>query len=204
MITLDHIAIAASDLDSGVAYVEAALGVKMVPGGQHPLMGTHNKLLGLGDGLYLEVISIDPAARAPDHPRWFDLDNFSGPPRIGNWIMRSDDLAETLRASPDGAGRPVALSRGDLKWQMAVPQDGQLPYDNAFPALIEWAGAAHPAQRLPQSGCRLVDLTVRHPDADTLLAVLAPMMNDERVTLTTGPVGFTATFETPSGRVTLT
>ena len=39
----------------------ALLGVPMAGGGKHPLMGTHNRLIGLGD-LYLEVISIDPDA----------------------------------------------------------------------------------------------------------------------------------------------
>jgi len=32
--------------------------------GAHPLMGTHNRLLALGD-LYLEVIAVDPAAQPP-------------------------------------------------------------------------------------------------------------------------------------------
>ena len=68
MLRFDHIAISAQTLEDGVAAVEAALGVKMAGGGQHPHMATHNRLLGLGD-LYLEVIAIDPAAPAPAWPR---------------------------------------------------------------------------------------------------------------------------------------
>jgi len=203
MITLDHIAIAATDLEAGVEYVEKTLGVKMVGGGQHPLMGTHNKLLGLADGLYLEVIAIDPNAQPPAHPRWFDLDNFSGAPRISNWIMRTENLAETLNVSPAGAGVPVALSRGDLNWEMAVPDDGKLPFDNGFPALIEWKGRAHPAERLPQSGCQLIKFSIHHPKADDLAKSLSPMLNDDRIAFLTGPIGFQADFETPLGRVTL-
>ena len=59
--------------------------------------GTHNLLLGLDDGLYLEVISIDPGAPQPAFPRWFDLDRFSGVPRISNWICRTDALGKLLR-----------------------------------------------------------------------------------------------------------
>ena len=39
---------------------EGALGATPAPGGHHPLMGTHNQLLSLGPGEYLEVIAIDP------------------------------------------------------------------------------------------------------------------------------------------------
>ena len=111
MLTLDHIAISAATLAEGVAHVEAALGVTLAGGGQHPNMATHNRLLGLGD-LYLEVIAVDPAAARPPHPRWFDLDNFSGPPRLTNWVARSDDLTTDLNHAPAGTGTPLALSRG--------------------------------------------------------------------------------------------
>ena len=58
-LAFDHIAVSARTLQEGVDWVEQALGVTMAGGGQHPLMATHNRLLGLGD-LYLEVIAIDP------------------------------------------------------------------------------------------------------------------------------------------------
>jgi Glyoxalase-like domain len=49
MLRLDHLAVVAGRLDAGVAEVERLLGVTMAGGGKHPLMGTHNRLLGLGD-----------------------------------------------------------------------------------------------------------------------------------------------------------
>ncbi|MEH6774342.1 MAG: VOC family protein, partial [Cereibacter changlensis] len=105
MIRLDHLAVAAETLDEGVAAVEAALGVTLAGGGQHGHMGTHNRLLGLGD-LYLEVIAVEPAAPAPAWPRWFDLDHFPGPPRLANWVARCDDLDAEIAASPAGIGAP--------------------------------------------------------------------------------------------------
>ena len=98
-LTLDHIAISAGTLEEGVAFVEAALGVPLAGGGQHPHMATHNRLLGLGD-VYLEVIAADPAAPRPTWPRWFDLDRFDGPPRLTNWICRTDDLDAAVAVSP--------------------------------------------------------------------------------------------------------
>ena len=137
-LVLDHLALAAETLEAGVAYAEAALGLPLAGGGAHALMGTHNRLLGLGD-LYFEVIAIDPAAPKPPHARWFDLDRFRGSPRLTNWICRAD-----LATAPPEAGRIFDVARGDLRWRMAVPETGALPFGGTYPALIQWLGDLHP------------------------------------------------------------
>lgn len=198
MIALDHLAVSAATLDEGVAQVEAALGVRLAGGGQHAHMGTHNRLLGLGD-LYLEVIAIDPAAPAPAWPRWFDLDHFAGPPRLTNWVARCDDLGAELALSPDGTGRPVALSRGDLHWRMAVPGDGRLPFGGGFPALIQWDGP-HPVERLPDPGLRLTRLEIAHPEAAALAEALAGRIDEVRLVIVPGErLAMQASFATPQG-----
>lgn len=195
----DHLAVSASSLADGIAMVEHALGVSLAAGGEHPLMGTHNRLLGLGD-LYLEVISVNPAATKPDHPRWFDLDNFTGAPRLTNWICRTDDIDAAISASPDGVGVPVALTRADLRWQMAVPADGKLPFGNTYPALIQWRGAAHPAARLADVGCRLREVEITHPNAGALKAALNDSFSDPRVAICQGDlIGYRAEIDTPHG-----
>ncbi|MCF6317150.1 MAG: VOC family protein [Marinosulfonomonas sp.] len=199
MLELDHLALTASTLADGVAAVEEALGVDLAGGGEHPKMGTHNRLLGLGD-VYLEVIAINPDAAGPDHPRWFDLDNFTGAPRLTNWICRTDNLEAAIEASPDGMGVPVALSRADFSWRMVVPADGKLPFDNAYPALIQWEGLAHPAARLPDVGCRLLRLEITHPEALALKAAMAGNLNDARVVISQGDaLAYRAEIETPHG-----
>lgn len=199
MLTFDHLAVSAETLEAGAAAVEAALGVPLAGGGQHPYMSTHNRLLGLGD-LYLEVIAADPGAPRPAWPRWFDLDNFAGRPRLTNWIARTDDLEAALAAAPPCCGVPVALQRGDYRWQMAVPADGRLPFDSCFPALIRWEGPLHPARALPDAGLRLTRLEIAHPQAAALRAALAPLFNDGRVVITEGPAkAMRATFDTPAG-----
>ncbi len=198
---LDHLAVTCADLGAGVAWVEAALGVTMQPGGQHAHYATHNRLLGLGAGLYLEVIAPDPAAPAPGHPRWFALDH-AGVPRLGNWIVAVDDLGAALAALPE-AGRAVALTRGALSWQIGVPQDGSLPLGGAMPTLIAWGeGVAHPSARLADQGVRLIALRVQHPQAAALRGRLAGL-DDPRVTLVEGPPGLRARFATPAGEVVL-
>ncbi|WP_121064206.1 VOC family protein [Chachezhania antarctica] len=200
---LDHIAVAGNTLAEAKAHIEDALGVSLQPGGQHPRFGTHNTLLGLADGLYLEAIAIDPDAPKPDRPRWFGLDQFGGPARLTTWICATDDLAD-LPPGMEDAGSPVALTRGDLAWQMSVPDDGALPFDGLHPALIQWEGTAHPAARLADAGCRLLRLDIRHPDAAQLSARLTPHLDDPRLSFATGPASLSAEFETPHGRRVLT
>ncbi len=195
---LDHLAVVAGTLAEGVAAVEAALGVPLQPGGAHPQMGTHNRLLSLGD-LYLEVIAVDPAAPPPGRPRWFAMDAFAGPPRLTNWVCRCADLDAECAEGPPGLGDPLDLERGDLRWRMAVPPDGLLPFGGLFPALIAWQGTAHPAPRLTDRGCRLKRLTVTLPAAEELRAALAGRLSDRRLDIEPGPEGLTAEIETPSG-----
>jgi len=193
---LDHFAIAANTLAEATAHVEEALGVPLQPGGEHAVFGTHNRLLGLAEGLYLEAIAIDPEATPERQPRWFDLDRFEGAARITNWICRSGDLDGTLAALPVDAGAPVSLTRGDLSWQMAVPKSGILPYENIFPALIQWQGP-HPAPRLTQQGCSLRRLVVSHPEAQALAELLP--LDDTRVVFEPGPAALRAEIDTPHG-----
>lgn len=197
MAAFDHLAVSAATLDEGAAVVEAALGLPVGPGGVHPFMGTHNRLLGLGPGEYLEVIAIDPAAPAPPHPRWFRLDRFCGAPRLSNWIVRVEDLDAALVMAPDGAGQAVDLERGAYRWRMAVPADGCLPFDDAFPALIQWRGSLHPAAQLPDLGCRLVRLEIAHPEAEALRAALP--VSDPRLIVVPGERALRATIATPHG-----
>ncbi|MCU9839001.1 VOC family protein [Ruegeria sp. WL0004] len=193
---LDHFAVAGATLEEAAVHVEEALGVAMQPGGRHARFGTWNRLLGLADGLYLEAIAIDPDAPPPDRPRWFNLDRFQGAPRLTNWICQVPDLDAALAGLPQGAGAPVDLERGALRWRMAVPATGILPYDDRFPALIQWQGALHPAAMLAPSGCALERLIVTHPQAEDLAALCGPL---QRVVFEPGASGLRAEIRTPHG-----
>jgi hypothetical protein len=196
MFKLDHLAVSATNLAEGALWLESTLGVPLAPGGEHPHMSTHNRLLNLGD-LYLEVIAINPAAPTPPHPRWFDLDNYTGQPRLTNWIIACDDLDAGLAQLP-GSGQATDLARGDLRWRMAIPADGRLPYGGAHPALLQWMGSAHPAHRLPDQAVRLTTLHITTPDAHALQTSLAGL-TDPRLHIAHGPHALRAEFATPNG-----
>ncbi|GFE65658.1 polyphosphate kinase [Litoreibacter roseus] len=183
--------------------MEKRLDTKLAPGGKHAAMSTHNQLLNLGPDLYFEVIAVDPDAPAPGRRRWFNLDAFEGPPRLMNWALQTDDIEGALRQLGPEFGPAISLERGDLRWKMAVPDSGILPWGGWGPALIEWNGPL-PAPRLPDEGIRLDTLVLHHPAADEI----AERLNTR---LAPGTIAFRkavtpaleATFTTPRGDVTL-
>jgi catechol 2,3-dioxygenase-like lactoylglutathione lyase family enzyme len=137
----DHLVLAARDLDAGAAWLESLLGVKLAQGGKHARMGTHNRLLGLGDNFYLELIAIDPDAVAPGRPRWFGLDRADLPadrPRLIHWVARSGDIEADAARSAEPPGEILPMERGDYRWRITVPPDGHLPGDGLVPTLIQW------------------------------------------------------------------
>jgi len=198
LLELDHLVVAAERLDDGVAYVQDTLGVELAGGGKHPDMSTHNRLLGLG-GVYLEVIAIDPDAPAPGRARWFDLDNFSGAPRLTNWVAKTTDLSAALKLAPRGIGTPAELSRDDLTWTVAISSDGTLPFDGAFPGLIDWGSTPHPTTRLADCGCSLQSFSICHPKGDALADALAVYEGGLDQNVVAAPLGFKAEVMTPSG-----
>ena len=72
---LDHIVLGANTLKEGTDYLEKKLGLSLSEIGYHHNMGTHNRVIKIGENIYLEVIAIDPNANKPKHFRWFNLDN---------------------------------------------------------------------------------------------------------------------------------
>lgn len=203
MLQLDHLVVTAADLDQGAAEVEQALGVTLGPGGQHAEMGTHNRLLGLGDGAYLEVIAPDPAAAPPGHARWYALDQRRPRARLSHWAARVSDLQTVLEEVPLALGAAMDFARGAYRWQMAVPEDGLLPYNGAAPAVLAWQGAAHPAADLPDQGCRLLSVTVSHPQVEALLAAFPGLASMSKLRFERGRFEISAEIETPSGCWTL-
>lgn len=198
----DHLVIAAPSLAEGVAAIEARLGVPLTAGGSHAAMGTHNALLSLGPGFYLEVIAVDPAAAPAGRPRWFGLDHPPANPRLVHWVARTADLA----ACRDAAIAPTDLmemARAAYRWRFAVTPDGEPPFGGAFPALIQWLEGGHPSERLPDHGCRLVRLTASHPEAKDLAGALTALGLEGAITVTKGAPSLRAELSTPRGRVWL-
>jgi hypothetical protein len=179
VIAPDHLVLAARDLDRGTTWLERHLGVALAPGGRHARMGTHNRLLGLGAGFYLELIAIDPLAPPPGRPRWFGLDLSEAlpmdRPRLIHWVARSDDIQRDAVVSPEALGEILPMERGDFRWRITVPPDGHVPGNGLVPTLIQWDVPFHPAERLPDAGCRLMKLEGFHPQPANIKGTLAKL-----------------------------
>lgn len=205
----DHLVVAAATLDHGCDWIEEKLGMRPVRGGQHVAMGTHNAVLALGRRLYLEVIAIDPSLPAPPRPRWFDLDaadlqaTLADGPRLVTWVARTDDIAAFAQRVPD-LGAILPMTRGEWSWRITVPADGHRPSQGLVPTLLQWDGSAHPADRLPESGCRLVALAGEHPDPAPVRATIAALgLSDAlKVTYARSP-RLAAMIRTPRGTAAL-
>lgn len=198
----DHLVVAAAGLAEGIDHVETLLGVGLTAGGRHAVMGTHNALLSLGPGFYLEVIAVDPEAPPPVRARWFGLDAPPSRPRLSHWVARTADIGACLAVPGVPAAEVVDMARGDFRWRFAVTADGVPPYVGAFPALIQWQAGGHPSQRLPDRGCRLVRLAVSHPEAGALRRGLHGLGLTPAIVA--APAAIEAVIATPGGEVTLT
>jgi Glyoxalase-like domain len=205
----DHLVVAARTLEEGVDWVERRLAVEMGAGGKHDVMGTHNRLLTLGPGRFLEVIAIDPEAPAPLQARWFELDTpamqarLASGPALVHWVARTDDIEAAMQAS----AMPVpllALSRGAFRWKIGVADDGSLPRGGIAPTLIQWF-TRHPTEVLPDSGCRLESLTLRGAEAPAIVHELryAGLSADDPVTAHHDGRGLEARIRTPRGTIEL-
>lgn len=126
---IDHVLLAAVDVDRTAERLVAGYGLTSVAGGTHPHWGTANRIVPLG-GQYLEIIGIADHAQAANNPlgRWLSEAVAHGDILVG-LMVEPDDFEATCRrlsltpmpgerARPDGstaswrlAGMAEAIAR---------------------------------------------------------------------------------------------
>ena len=226
---IDHLVVLAADLEAGVHWCEATLGITPGPGGEHELYGTHNRLFKIATPenplAYLEIIAINTHAVRPKKKqptRWFDMDDetlradVAQEPRLMHFVASTPDLlAARMALRMVGIDRGPAIhasrrtSKGVLNWQISVRADGQRLFNGALPSLIQWGKPVaadplrlHPRNSLPRSGVTLHSLSVQHPSIDMLQAAFVAI-GLSQVEVTEGAANITATLNTPKGLVNL-
>lgn len=203
---VDHLVYAVPRLEDGIDQLEKLLGVRAVPGGRHPALGTHNALIALGPRSYLEIIAPDPTQKKSAVLLPFGMDELHGPKLVA-WAVTGYDLDETVKVA---RSRGVMLGdvvggtrqRADgtvLTWQFTNPRT--VLGDGLVPFFIDWQGSAHPASTAPQ-GLKLIGLRAEHPEATRVQAMMDALEIDLHVMQGTAP-RLTAVIEGPRGRVEL-
>jgi hypothetical protein len=160
---IDHVILGIDDLDRGVQAFEAATGVKPVYGGKHP-GGTHNALVSLGDGMYLEILAVQAGVTVPAD--YAHLKQMKALTPIG-WAVSSQDSAQ-LRNRLSTAGIPVSEpvdgsrttpTGSRLSWQSFLLKQSSLE----VPFFIVWSKqTAHPSTTSP-TGCKLERWSIASP-----------------------------------------
>lgn len=144
---IDHIVIAAPNLEDVVSRFEKLTGVKAVAGGRHDT-GTANALVPLKEpeGSYLELIGPDPKATAVTQDNFAIATTKSTEPRVAAWCVRPDDL-EALAKQRGTQSHPMSrhtLEGTTLSWRLILPEPG---VDFApVPFAIDWLDSPHPSK----------------------------------------------------------
>ena len=163
---IDHIVIAVPDLAAAQRAYEA-LGFVVVPGGRHPV-GTHNALIALGDGSYIELIAFyEPS---PGHRWWLPLQRGGG---LVDFCMQTDDLlGDTIAFRRAGVAiddpSPLSRVRPDgyhLEWVLSIPSEA---YRGVAPFLIH--DDTPREERLPRQ--------IQHPNGVGGIGVLTVAIHD--------------------------
>ncbi|TAJ08768.1 MAG: VOC family protein [Nitrospirae bacterium] len=133
---IDHILIAVEDLDKATELYRR-LGFQVLVGGEHPTVGTHNALVPLADGTYLELIGVKKPELAQQFPFGQQvLEALDRPNRLAGFALESGDVngdVQAIRdrgltiakAPPGGRARPDGQQ---VSWRTAHPEDPRLPF----------------------------------------------------------------------------
>lgn len=203
---LDHVLWAVPDLDAGVDSFAGATGVVPSGGGSHAGFGTRNKLASLGERLYFEVISVDPA-QSDFRERAQRIGSLNAP-EMHTFGVRGEALGtyrDTARALGLKASDPVEMTRmrADgvlLRWRAIYTVDDR--WGDMVPFLIDWMGSDHPWKTSP-AGCSVLEFCALHPDAAALADIYKAL--GVSVPVKRSPcAGFLLRLDTPCGEVVLT
>lgn len=166
-LALDHVVIAVADLDAAFANY-TALGFTVIRGGEHANGITHNVLVVLQDGAYLELIAWK---RPEPGNRWSDIFHGHGEGFVDHALLPDDIRSVVSRAQGRGLDMadPVQGGRNRpdgerLEWQTARSPKPDVPF---------LCGDVTPRSLRVQEG----DVRV-HPNGVTGVAALTVAVDD--------------------------
>lgn len=199
----DHFLYAGPSLDSLRRELTGKSGVEAAPGVQHPDLGTHNAIIELPEGAYLELIAPDPNGKVP--AKVLGIGNLQSSKLVA-WAAHVRDLdrlhqrflASGIQVTPllGGSGKKADGSVG--RWRYFFVTDARFDeVPRIIPFFIENQQA-----RGREASCRLVSLEASHPEPAkfALFEKVIPM----GISVSEGAhAQLSLTLDCPKGRVTL-
>ncbi|MCL4393842.1 MAG: VOC family protein [Chloroflexi bacterium] len=172
----DHFVIVVNDLDAAMDSFRR-LGFEVNPGGEHPAFGSHNAIISLADGSYLELVAFKDAALAATS-FWRDAARML---RVGEgfagYVFGSNELAsdvaelakQSVRIGSPTTGSRTRPDGQRVEWQTAILEDtpsGALPFliQDVTPRPVR----VQPAQAGLGSRARVKEVVVAVKNADLL------------------------------------
>jgi hypothetical protein len=148
MLRLDHVMYVVADLDAAARRIRFEHGLDSYPGGEHVGFGTHNRIIPIGPGQYVELMAVKEEDVARGNPVGrFILDWTREGEGLRVWCVATDDIDAVAarlnlqprpwtRALPDG---------GELRWRLVGAEQSMA--DPSLPFFIQWDSppADHPS-----------------------------------------------------------
>ena len=198
---LDHLVWASPSLDDAMAAFADMSGVEPMAGGRHMGLGSRNAVAALGPDVYLAI-------DGPDETQPLE-GNYGARLKalpgavLSRFAVQTDDLAAAQKVLADHGytsevkpgGRSGANGQ-TYSWESLAVSDTSL--GAGMPLIKTWLTPDHPSAEAP-AGCRLIALTVAHPEADKLRAFYDALGLDLPVVDGSAPA-LTAEVEGPKGR----
>ena len=155
---IDHVIYGTADLDAATARIEADLGLTAVAGGRHDGQGTHNRIVALADGSFLELLAVaDPAEASGSQLGALVQAAIARGDGLLAWAVAVDDVAavaarigtEIVTVGRDGrtgqlTGAAEALAEPCLPFFIGRPGASGAPETPA----VEWIEVAGDEARL--------------------------------------------------------
>lgn len=207
MSRIDHLVYATNNLSQTVGDLEKKMGITISPGGRHLDFGTHNALINLGEGIYLEIIAADPENPQFKGPLWMGLDHLDESPRLTRYGLKKRITDSDLNLLTEVKKELSRVSQGrrqkpdgsTLEWTLTVPHNE--PLIETCPFLIDWSQSVHPTFSLPQE-CQLKSFTIFSPDEDDVRRINKQLGADIKVIHSTD-TRLEAIIQCPRGNITI-
>jgi len=201
--TLDHIVLAAPDLEAALDEFEEKTSIKPKIGGAIKGLGLKTARISFEGASYIEIIAPDPDSPGPignllESSGVKGLRPFHYAIRNGRCEKMKDEVAK-MGYTPDHISMFGAKEDGTpRKWEMLYLYGHKL--GGIAPFIINWANSDHPCETLPVVG-RLKYCRVSAPEDDPVHKLVG-QYNPKVIELEKGEKKFEFAFSSPEGTLT--